>query len=126
MNLRERASALKRDIPAVYLALQRKDTPVIAKVMAGVTVCYALSPIDFIPDFVPILGYTDDVILLPFLIAVTVKLIPKEIMQECQKKSEEMWKEGKPKRWYYAIPIVCIWVIALLFVVFKCTKFDFQ
>ena len=75
MTLKERAQSLKRDIPAVLLALKDKDTPISAKVLAGITVCYALSPVDLIPDFIPVLGYLDDLILLPALIALTVKLV---------------------------------------------------
>ena len=61
MNLKERANKLNTDIPAVFLALKHRRTPVLAKVIAAVTVCYALSPIDLVPDFIPILGYLDDV-----------------------------------------------------------------
>lgn len=81
MTLKERAQSLKRDIPAVFLALKDKDTPISAKVLAGITVCYALSPVDLIPDFIPVLGYLDDLILLPALIALTVKLIPGEVWE---------------------------------------------
>lgn len=62
MNLKERAKKLKADVPAVFLVLKDKRTPVFVKVMAAVTVAYALSPIDLIPDFIPVLGYLDDVI----------------------------------------------------------------
>ena len=79
MTLKERARKLKQDVPAVFLALKDRDTPLLAKILAGVTVAYALSPIDLIPDFVPVLGYLDDVLLLPALIALTVKLIPKKV-----------------------------------------------
>ena len=116
MNLKERASKLKREIPAVFLALKDKDTPIVAKMIAAVTVGYALSPIDFIPDFIPVLGYLDDIILLPALIIMTIKLIPKSVWEKCLKEAEDIWKDGKPKKWYYAIPIVLIWlaIIALL------------
>ena len=65
MGLREKASGLKKVLPAVFLTLKDNETPIMAKVLAGVTVGYALSPIDLIPDFIPILGYLDDMILLP-------------------------------------------------------------
>jgi len=65
MNFKERAQKLKSDIPAIFLALKDKDTPIIAKILAAVTVAYALSPIDLIPDFIPVLGYLDDLIILP-------------------------------------------------------------
>ena len=116
MNLKERAGKLKTDIPALYLALKNHETPVLAKVFAGITVAYALSPIDLIPDFIPVLGVLDDVILLPALIVITVKLIPAPVLERCRKQAEGMWKDGKPKKWVYAIPIGLIWlaVIALL------------
>ncbi len=116
MNLKERAGKLKTDLPALFLALKDRETPVLAKVFAGITVAYALSPVDLIPDFIPVLGYLDDVILLPTLIVITVKLIPAPVLERCRAQSEEMWKDGKPKKWVYAIPIVLIWlvIIALL------------
>ena len=119
MKLKERAKQLKQDIPAVFLALKEKDTPVIAKIFAGITIAYALSPIDFIPDFIPILGYLDDLIILPLFVTVTVKLIPDEIMQQCKVKATGMWEDGKPKKWYYAIPIILIWAL-IIFLIVKC------
>lgn len=113
MNLREKAVKLKRSVPAVFLALKNQDTPVAAKILATVTVGYALSPIDLIPDFIPVLGYLDDVIILPALIALTMKLIPSEVWEQCIEEAEGMWADGKPVRWYYAIPIIVIWVIVI-------------
>jgi len=117
MNLKERAQKLKTDIPAVFLALKRKETPWYAKVTAAIVVIYALSPIDLIPDFIPILGYLDDVILLPALIALTLKLIPPSVFAECRRQSEGMWQNGKPEKWYYAIPFVMIWVAVITLIV---------
>ena len=117
MTLKERAANLKRDIPAVFLALKSKKTPLFAKIMAAVTVAYALSPIDLIPDFIPVLGYLDDVLLLPALIALTVKLIPKKVWVRCQAESENMWKDGKPKKWYFAIPVVLIWLLIVWLII---------
>lgn len=117
MNLRDRAKQLKTDIPALFLALKSPETPIIAKVLAGITVLYALSPIDFIPDFIPVLGYLDDVILLPALISLTIKFIPKEIFQKCQAEAEHIWQNGKPKKWYYAIPILLVWLLLLWLIV---------
>ena len=118
MTLKERARKLKQDVPAVFLALKGRDTPLFAKILAGVTVAYALSPIDLIPDFVPVLGYLDDVLLLPALIALTVKLIPNKVWVRCQAESENMWKDSKPKKWYFAIPIVLIWLL-IIWVIIK-------
>lgn len=114
MNLKERAKKLKADVPAVFLALKDKRTPVFANVMAAVTVAYALSPIDLIQDFIPVMGYLDDVILLPSMIALVIKLIPDNVWSECREKSENMWADGKPKRWYYAISVVFVWAVIIL------------
>ena len=114
MKLKERASALKRDIPAVFLALKDRRTPALAKLLAGITVTYALSPIDLIPDFVPVLGYLDDVILLPGLVALTLKLIPPEVLETCRTQAEGMWQDGRPKKWYYSLPILAVWALALI------------
>ena len=113
MNLKERAKKLKTDIPAVFLALKDKDTPIYAKIFAGITVAYALSPIDLIPDFIPVLGYLDDIIILPALVALTIKMIPKDVFEKNKKLSEGMWENGKPKKWYYVIPTVLIWLIII-------------
>ena len=118
MSHKERAAALKTDIPAVFLALKAKETPLIAKIAAGLTVPYALSPIDLIPDFVPILGYLDDVILLPALVSLTLKLIPSDIMEACRTQAKGMWTDGRPKKWYYAIPIIIVWAL-IAFVIVK-------
>ena len=117
MTLKERARKLKQDVPAVFLALKGRDTPLLAKILAGVTVAYALSPIDLIPDIVPVLGYLDDVLLLPALIALTVKLIPNKVWVRCQAESESMWKDSKPKKWYFAIPIVLIWLLIIWMII---------
>jgi uncharacterized membrane protein YkvA (DUF1232 family) len=117
MTIKERASQLKKDIPAVFLALRRKETPWYAKVMAVMTIGYALSPIDLIPDFIPVLGYLDDIIILPTMIAATVKLIPGELFEQCRIESEQLWKDGKPEKWLYAIPIVLIWALIVILVI---------
>ena len=117
MNLKARAKKLKADLPALYLALKDKDTPIAAKLLAGITVAYALSPIDLIPDFIPVLGYLDDIILLPILIALTLKLIPVYIIERNRLSAESLWVNGKPKKWYYALPIIAIWLFLLIWVI---------
>lgn len=116
-NLKDRARKLKSDIPAIFLALKDKETPVSAKILAAITIAYALSPIDLIPDFIPVLGYLDDVLILPALSALTIKLIPKEKLEQYHTESEGMWENGKPKKWYYAIPIVVFWIIIIFLVI---------
>lgn len=119
MNFKERAKRIKEDIPAVFIALKDKDTPLPAKILAAITVAYALSPIDLIPDFIPVLGYLDDLIILPALVALMVKCIPKEIWQRSREKSRGMWENGRPKKWYFAVPIVLIWVLIIGLVLWK-------
>ena len=117
MNLKERAIKLKKNIGIVFIALKHKQTPWYAKTLAALTIGYALSPIDLIPDFIPVIGYLDDIIILPAMIALTIKLIPKDVFEQCKAESETLWKEGKRKKWYYAIPIVMIWIgIAILII----------
>ena len=113
MDLKARAKKLKTDIPALFLAIKDNDTPILAKVFAGITVAYALSPIDLVPDFIPVLGYLDDIILLPMLVAFTIKLIPRDVLERNRKQAEGMWQEGKPKKWYCAMPIIVIWLIII-------------
>ncbi|WP_238899075.1 DUF1232 domain-containing protein [Clostridium sp. YIM B02500] len=118
MWLKDRAKKLRSDIPAIYIALKKKEAPVIAKVFAMITIIYALSPIDLIPDFIPVIGLLDDIILLPILITITIKFIPEEIISQCRIEAENLWINGKPKRWYFAIPILLVW-IALIFLTLK-------
>lgn len=117
MKLKERAAKLKRDIPALFIALKKPETPFAAKLLAAVTVAYALSPIDLIPDFIPVFGYLDDVLLLPAFVALTIKLIPKNIMSECRNQAENVWADGKPKKWLYALPIIIVWLLILFLII---------
>lgn len=113
MDWKARAKQLKADVPAVFLALKDRETPWTAKVLAGLTVGYALSPIDLVPDFIPVLGYLDDLLILPALVALTVRLIPPPVWERSREQARDLWKDGKPKRWYYAIPIVLLWLLLL-------------
>ena len=117
MDLNARAKKLKTDIPAAFIALKDKQTPPGAKLLAALTIVYALSPVDLIPDFIPVLGYLDDLIILPALIALTVKLIPPEVLQNCRARAEGLWEKGKPKRWYYAAPFLLVWAAVLFLLV---------
>ncbi|AJA48634.1 hypothetical protein CPAST_c25650 [Clostridium pasteurianum DSM 525 = ATCC 6013] len=117
MDLKVKEKKLKLDIPTVFIALKKKETPVIAKIFAVITIGYALSPIDFIPDFIPVIGLLDDLILLPILVVITIKFIPEEIFNKCRIEAENLWIIGKPKRWYFAIPIVSIWLAFILLII---------
>lgn len=117
MTLKERAKKLKTDIPALFLALKKRETPGLARLCAWLTVAYALSPIDLIPDFIPVLGYLDDVIILPALVALTIRLIPHDIFAQCRNESEGLWQDGKIKKWYYALPVIILWLVILYLIV---------
>ena len=117
MTLKERAKKLKQDIPIVFLSLKDKETPILAKIFAGITVVYALSPIDLIPDFITMIGYLDDIIILPALILLTIKLIPQNVWERNTDMAKDMWKDGKPEKWYYSIPIILLWIIILWLII---------
>lgn len=123
MNLKENAKTLQIYLPALFIAMQKKTTPISAKIIAGVAVGYALSPIDLIPDFIPVLGYLDDLILLPLLVMLCIKLIPAEVMEQCKIEARDLWHNGKPKKWYYGIPILIIWIGLVLLILSKVLDF---
>ncbi len=116
MNLKERARKLKDVIPAIFLSLKDRDTPLPAKLFAGLTVAYTLSPIDLIPDCIPVLGLLDDLILLPALAALTIRLIPGDVFERNRARAAGMWRDGRPKKWYFALPIVSLWLLAVLLI----------
>ena len=119
MNLKQWAKKLKTDIPAIFLSLKDKDTPLPAKIAGCIMVAYALSPVDLIPDFIPVLGYLDDVILLPVLAAITIKLLPAQILERNRQRAQGLWENGKPKKGYYGLPVVLFWGFVVLCVVRK-------
>lgn len=117
--IKEKAKKIKTQIGALYLASKRPDLPVYAKVASILVVGYALSPFDLIPDFIPVLGYLDDLIIVPLGIVLAIKLIPKDIMNECIKQSENIFKEGKPKNWVVGVFIICLWITILSYFLLK-------
>ena len=114
---KQRAKKLKTDIPAVFLALKHKETPILAKILAAIAIAYVLSPIDLIPDFIPVIGLLDDIIIVPALTVLVVKLTPPDVFTECREQAANLWENGKPKKWYYALPIVVIWLLAAWLIV---------
>jgi uncharacterized membrane protein YkvA (DUF1232 family) len=113
-KIKTKANELKYNVSALYIAYKRKDVPVCAKIAIAITVGYALSPVDLIPDFIPVLGYIDDIIIVPLLVILSIKLIPKEIMNECKEEAKYLWKNGTPKKWYYCIPVILIWGVVIV------------
>jgi uncharacterized membrane protein YkvA (DUF1232 family) len=109
-KLSGRAQRIASDTSALFLALKRKDTPLLAKILIGIAVCYALSPIDLIPDFIPVIGLLDDVLLLPLIIAAAIKLTPPSVIADCRREAIGMWAEDKPEKYLCALPVVAIWL----------------
>jgi uncharacterized membrane protein YkvA (DUF1232 family) len=115
-SLKQRSRALKCDTMALWIAYRDKRTPWYAKVWSALVVAYALSPIDLIPDFIPVLGYLDDLILIPAGIALALKMIPAEVMAEARLKADEQFASGKPVNWVVGAIIIVIWAIVIFFV----------
>lgn len=109
MTLREWARFLKRDIVALWLAARDPRVPWYAKAMAGAVAAYALSPIDLIPDFIPVLGYLDDLLIVPAGIWLAVRMIGPKLMTEFRARASD---SARPRSRAAAILIVLLWLIA--------------
>jgi len=123
-KIREKVNALKRDLMSLWFAYQDKRTPWYAKLWAAGVVGYAFSPIDLIPDFIPILGYLDDAIILPIGIFIAIRLIPKDVLSESRIKAQ-IWfdnNKGKPKNWVVAALILLLWMAILFFIFYALLK----
>ena len=111
-RLRLWARKLKAELLVLWFCRSNPDTPLSAKVCAALVVAYAFSPIDLIPDFIPVLGHLDDVILVPLGIYLAFKLIPEHVIAECRLKADA-WIAGrkdKPKNYFVAALFVVIWI----------------
>jgi len=107
---KNQAIRLKVKTYAIYLAYKDPRVPWHARLMAACVVAYFFSPIDLIPDFIPILGYVDDLVLIPLGVTLVLKMIPAKVMDECREKAKEAFCEDKPKIWAGAGLIVFIWL----------------
>src|SRR5437773_3025417 len=114
-SLKQRARHLKSETLALWFAARHPGTPWYAKLLVAGIVAYALSPIDLIPDFVPVLGYLDDVIILPAGIALAVRLTPDDVLREARERAREL--EQRPVNRLAAAVIVGIWLLAAFLVV---------
>jgi uncharacterized membrane protein YkvA (DUF1232 family) len=108
---KQRVRQLKKETYAIYLACKDPGVPWYAKVLAACVVAYAFSPIDLIPDFIPVLGYLDDLILVPLGIILVLRIIPADILTECRAKAEATMAHSKPTSWIAAVVIVTIWLL---------------
>jgi len=108
---KQRARQLKTEIYAVYLAYKDPRTPWYARLFAACVVGYAFSPIDLIPDPIPVLGYLDDLILVPLGIAIALKMIPPSVLAQCREQAQAIMSEDRPTNWATAGVIIAIWLL---------------
>jgi uncharacterized membrane protein YkvA (DUF1232 family) len=113
-RLRDRAQRLKRETMALYFAARDPATPWYAKAFIAFVVAYALSPIDPIPDFIPLLGFVDEIILLPFALAFAIRLIPSSIMDAARIRASEEISGQRPRSYTAAVVIVMLWITAIV------------
>ncbi|MDP9351384.1 MAG: YkvA family protein [Chloroflexota bacterium] len=107
---RSRARAVKTEVRALYLAYRDPRVPWYARAFAALVVGYALSPIDLIPDPIPVLGYLDDLVLLPLGVVLARRLIPAAVLQECREKVQAMGSGPRPRNWIAGTVILALWV----------------
>lgn len=112
--LRRRTRQLKRETYALWFAYRDPRLPWYARLWTALVVFHTLSPIDLIPDFIPVLGYLDDLLITPLGIALALKMIPPEVMTEARRRADSAIAEEKPHRWLYALPVIAVWLLILL------------
>ncbi|MGG0188093.1 YkvA family protein [Bacillus rhizoplanae] len=116
-KMKKWAKNLKKQLLVLYLAYRDERVPWYTKLFTMLVVAYAFSPIDLIPDFIPILGYLDDLILVPLGVYLALKLIPEEVLEDCKRKIEGQSSMNKPKNWITGFLIIIIWLIVFVWIV---------
>ncbi len=122
---KERARLLKIETYTLYLAYKDPRVPWYVRLFTACVAAYAFSPIDLIPDFIPVLGYLDDLVIVPLGIYLSLKMIPPDVLAECRQKAQAVIAEGKPVNKVAAVVIVLIWILgisALIFLFVKLSK----
>ena len=110
---KRRAGELKIEVYTIYLAYKNPRVPWYARIFAACVIAYAFSPIDLIPDPIPILGYLDDLVLVPLGLLLAMKMIPKDVLVECQERAQNLLNKDKPTNKIAAVVIVLIWLALL-------------
>lgn len=110
---KRKAKNLKREVYALYLAYQDRRVPWYAKAFSALVAGYAFSPIDLIPDFIPVLGYLDDLVLIPLGVTLAIRMIPPEVMKECRVKADQTIADGKPVNRVAGLIIIFIWIAVI-------------
>lgn len=114
VKLKQKARQLKSEARILIIAYKDKRTPLTAKILIGITVGYLLSPIDLIPDFIPVLGLLDDLIIVPLLITTSIKLIPESVLSDAREKVKNKPERYKKTNWLFALVIIAIWIVMLI------------
>jgi uncharacterized membrane protein YkvA (DUF1232 family) len=116
MKWSEKVKRLRTEVVVLYYSFRDRRTPWYAKALTAIVVAYALSPVDLIPDFIPVLGYLDDLILIPAGVYLTLKLIPAEVLEEYREKARTEPIDSRIK-WIASAIIVIIWLLALYLII---------
>jgi uncharacterized membrane protein YkvA (DUF1232 family) len=108
--------SLRQDALALYLAARHPRTPWYAKALAAFLAAYLLSPIDLIPDFVPVLGYLDDLVVISLGVLIVQRLVPADVLEECRKRAAETFAAGRPVSKIAAAVVIAVWILAAVLV----------
>ena len=114
-RLKQKAKQLKSETQVLIIVYKDKRTPLLAKVLIGITIGYLLSPIDLIPDFIPVFGLVDDVIIVPLLIVASIKLIPSDVLNEARETVKTSAIQLKKNSWIFGILIIIMWSMLIFF-----------
>lgn len=117
-KLKKKANAIIEDITTIRFAYKDERTPLYGKILAAIVLAYAFSPVDLIPDFIPVLGYLDDLILIPLGIFLTLKLIPEEVVEDSRKKAK-VSHLNKKKNWIAGGLIITLWFLIIFWIIKK-------
>lgn len=121
-KLKNHARSLKRESYALYIATRDPRVPWYAKAFLGLVVAHTFSPIDLIPDFIPVLGYLDDLVITPLGIVLALKMVPPEVMVEARQEAEGLLQQGKPISRVGAIMVIAIWLVIIIAVVWSIVR----
>ena len=122
-RLKQKARQLKSEAQVLMIAYKDKRTPASAKILIGLTVGYLLSPIDLIPDFIPIVGLLDDLVIVPVLIALSIKLIPGIVLDDARKQLRNNPQPYKKNNWLFAVLIIFVWISVLYLAFIQLKRF---
>lgn len=114
---KQQVRKLKKETYTIYFACKDSRVPWYARTLAAIIVAYAFSPIDLVPDVIPIIGYLDDIILVPLGIILVLRMIPSVVLEDCRKQAEASMDQATPKSWIAAAVVVSIWLLLGVFAV---------